>query len=67
MVKVFSTSIKALTDTTDQHSGTHLMVPGGLADGNGHNECVRRVSLHLQMELNTLGFLSVPTDRNLKG
>ena len=30
------------------------------------SKCVGKASLHFQMGLNTLGVLSVPTDKNLK-
>ena len=42
--------------------------PGGGCEWfDGHQKCVGEVSLHFQLELNTLGSLSVHADKNLKG
>jgi len=43
--------------------------PGVVANGcTGiiHSICVGEVSVHFQLKVKTLGFLSVPTDKNLK-
>lgn len=45
-------------------AGTNIQMYRGGSEGlDKHKKCVREKSLHLQMEQNTLGILSVPTDK----
>jgi hypothetical protein len=49
------------------HGLSHIFKdPGVLANGLTDKKCIGDVSLHFQLELNTQGFLSVLTDKNLK-
>jgi hypothetical protein len=66
MFKMSSACISALKDTSDQ--GLLHTFKGLGAVENGltgiKNMCME--SLHFQLQLNTLGFLSNPTDKNLQ-
>jgi len=56
--------VSGLSDRGLSHS---FKGPGAIANGSrGIKKCVGEASLHLQLELNTLGFLNVPSGKNPK-
>jgi hypothetical protein len=41
-------------------------VPKRFQKVDRHQECTDEVSLHFKIDVNKLGFLTIPTDKNLK-
>jgi len=58
--------INARTDTPDHGMSHHSKVPGRLWRVWQAQKCVGEVAVHFQFNLNTLGVLSVLTDKHLR-
>jgi hypothetical protein len=53
-------------DTSDHGLSHHFKGPRAVANGLTGIKNVLEKCLHFQLEMNTLGFLTVPKDKNLK-
>ena len=67
MFKISCTSINAHLGTSDHGLSLSFKDPGAVANGfTGIKISSMKCPLHFQLELSTLGFLTVPTNKNLK-
>jgi len=66
MLKIFSVGTNAFIGMSEHGLSHPFKYYGAVGNGlTGIIKCIRNVSLHFQLEPNTLGFLIVPTDKNL--